>query len=294
MFRRTVSVLMGIVVLALTAAPVSARAGMAIGPRAMLYAYYNLINTRNYGAAYQQWVNPPQTYAEFVAGYGDTTSVAAYFGGFQPGAINGIEGRVPGVLIGYRTNGTVAAFSGCYQVRYNPTGAGMAQWLITGASFRQLPVIPDQTTIWQQTLDIWCYGAPYSESYTSVQQMLLDYIEAINRADYADAYALWVAPPQTYQQFVAGWADTSETVLFYGSYQYGGVYSGAETGRVPVVMIGYHTDGSVVAFQGCLGVNFNAALPRRWSLYRVYLRPLPFVETPDAYSLFNALGASCY
>jgi len=294
MSRRTVSVLMVIVVLTLTVAPVSARAGTAIGPRAMLYAYYNLINTRNYWAAYQQWINPPQTYAEFVAGYGDTASVAAYFGGFQPGAINGIEGRVPGVLIGYRTNGTVAAFSGCYQVRYNPTGVGMAQWLITGASFRQLPTVPDQTTIWQQTLDMWCYGAPYSESYASVQQMLLDYIEAINRADYADAYALWVAPPQTYQQFVAGWADTSETVLFYGSYQYSGVYSGAETGRVPVVMIGYHTDGSVVAFQGCLGVNFNAALPRRWSLYRVYLRPLPFVETPDAYSIFNALGASCY
>lgn len=295
MSRRIGSALLVIAVLAALSAPTPVRGSGALGPRAMLYAYFDLINARNYWPAYQQWVAPPQTYAEFVAGYGDTASVAAYFGGFQPGAINAIEGRVPGVLIGYRTNGTVVAFSGCYQVRYNPGGSGMAQWLITGANFRQLPAVPpDTATIWQQTLDMWCYGAPDSVSYSSVQQMLVDYIEAINRGDYADAYALWRVPPQTYQQFVAGWADTTETVLFYGSYQYSGVFGAAETGRVPVVMLGYHTDGSLVAFQGCLGMNYDPALPRRWSLYRVYLRPMAFVETPDAYSLFTALAASCY
>ncbi len=254
MYRRIGYALILVTVMVLLAAPVPARAANAMGPRAMLYAYYNLINARNYWAAYQQWVNPPQTYAGFVAGYGDTASVTAYFGGFQPGAINGVEGRVPGVLIGYRTNGTVAAFSGCYQVRYNPGGVGMAQWLITGANLPAAsPPCPDQATVWQQTLDMWCYGAPYSESYASVQQMLLDYIEAINRGDYADAYALWLAPPQTYQQFVSGWADTSETVLFYGSYQYSGLISGAETGRVPVVMLGYHTDGEPGSVSGMPG-----------------------------------------
>lgn len=296
MSRRLVAMLLVVIVIVLAVAPGSAAAGGALGPRAMLYAYYGLINARSYWPAYQQWVSPPQTYAQFVAGYGDTASVVAYFGGFQPGAITAIEGRVPGVLIGYRSNGTVAAFSGCYSVRYNPAASGMAQWLITGANFQPMPIIPtDTATIWQQALDMWCYGDPgFAGSYSSVQQMLLDYIEAVNRADYGDAYALWANPPQTYEQFVVGWADTTETVLFYGAYQYSGVYGVGETGRVPVVMMGYHTDGSLVAYQGCLGVSYDAALLRRWSLWRTYLRPMVFSTTPDTYAVFNALAASCY
>ena len=280
----------------LAAAPGSAATGGALGPRAMLYAYFDLINARNYWPAYQQWVSPPQTYAQFVAGYGDTASVAAYFGGFQPGAINAIEGRVPGVLIGYRTNGTVVAFSGCYGVRYNPAASGMAQWTITGANFQQMPAVPtDAATIWQQTLDRWCYGDPnFAGSYASVQQMLVDYIEAVNRADYADAYALWANPRQTYAGFTAGWADTTETVLFYGAYQFGGQYGPGETGRIPVVMMGYHANGGLVAYQGCLGVSYDASLLRRWSLWRTYLRPLVFSGTPDAYAVYAGLVAWCY
>ena len=267
-----------------------------MGPRAMLTAYYDLINARNYWPAYQQWTNPPQTYTDFVAGYGDTSYVRAYFGGFQAGWANSTDGRVPGVLIGYRTNGTVAAFSGCYFVRYNPAATGMAQWTITGANFTEMAAVPvDETTIWQQTLDMWCYTPPaVPGTYGSVQQMLVDYFEAVNRRDYAEAYALWLNPVQTYADFVNGWADTTETVMFYGAYQFSGVYGALEAGRVPVVLMGYHTDGSLVAFKGCLGVNYDTALPRRWSLYATYLEPLPFAVTPDAYSIGVALGASCY
>ncbi len=293
--RRVVIVgLLAALLLAMVPAHVSA-AG-PIGPRAMLYAYYDLINARNYWPAYQQWINPSQTYADFVSGYGDTSFVRAYFGGFQAGWARSTEGRVPGILIGYRTNGTVVAFSGCYDVRYNPGGSGMAQWLITDGNFTEMAAVPvSEAVIWQQTLDMWCYSPPaVPGSYASVQQMLVDYFEAVNRGDYADAYALWANPVQTYADFVNGWLDTTETVMFYGAYQFGGVFGSAETGRVPVVLLGYHVDGSLVAFQGCLGVNYNTALARRWSLWAAYLQPLPFTLTPDTYAISLALNTPCY
>ena len=53
-------------------------------------------------------------------------------------------------------------------------------------------------------------------------------------------------------------------------------------------------DGSVVAFQGCLGVNFDATLTRRWSLYTAYLQPLVSVTMPGSDTIAAALNAACY
>jgi hypothetical protein len=116
--RRWIAAVMIVALLGLFAAPLHVLAGGNVGPRAMLVSYYQLINTRNYAAAYQQWTNPPQTYAQFVAGYADTTRVDAFFGGLQAGAIGHVGGSVPGVLIGYHTDGSVVAYSGCYNLGY--------------------------------------------------------------------------------------------------------------------------------------------------------------------------------
>lgn len=293
--RRLIAAFLTIITVTLALAPGHALAGGNLGPREMLNTYYSLVNARAYATAYAQWTNPTQTYADFVAGYADTSRVEAHFGGFQPGPTNSVAGRVPGVLIGYRTNGSVAAFSGCYDLVYNPATTGIGQWLITGSNFVQLPTVPAGQAI-QPYLATDCYDrwpADFS-TYLSVYGMLANYINAVNLADYARAYSLWASPPQAYDQFVSGWADTRETVLFYGAYQWSGTTNAAEAGRVPVVMLGYHTDGSLVAYQGCLGVNYNAQLPRRWSLWSADLRPLPFTTTPDMVIINAALSASCY
>lgn len=278
-----------------SAAP--AAAGGNVSPQAMLTAYYyNHINQHDYWTAYQQWDNPPQTYEQFVAGYADTSFVLAYFGAYQARGPFLLEGSVPGVLIGSHNDGTQVAFAGCYDVRYNPAESGIAQWKITAGDFEQLAAPPTYEAEYNQHLQTDCAmrKTPDGSAYYSVQAMLSDYFEAVNNRDYAYAYDLWNPPQQTYEDFVAGWQDTVETVAFYGEYQFGGNFNAAEAGRIPVVLMGYHTDGSLVAYQGCIGVNFNTAIPRRWSLYDAYLQPLVSATVPQPDVIMAALNVACY
>src|SRR5215470_4462570 len=86
-------------------------------PMAMLVSYYNNIGLHQYQIAYGLWINPPQSYDSFVAGYADTDHVTPYLGDYQAGTAN--AGNVPGVLVGYRTDGSVVAYHGCFSVAYN-------------------------------------------------------------------------------------------------------------------------------------------------------------------------------
>jgi len=293
--RRWMAAVMLVALLGLFAMPGHVLAGGNVGPRAMLVSYYQLINARNYAAAYQQWVNPPQTYAQFVTGYADTTRVDAFFGGLQAGAIGQVGGSVPGVLIGYHTDGSVVAYSGCYSLGYNPTATGMAVWPITGATFNPLGYVPASTQIQPLLLSTFCYPhfSP-AGSYDSVQQLLVDYFTKVNDGDLQTAYSFWLNPSQTYTQYVTGWSDTTETVMFYGSYWFSGRFNIVETGRVPVVLIGYHTDGSMVTYQGCLGLNFNSQLPRAWSIVASYVQPVLSNAQPPVAAITSSLAVPCY
>jgi len=294
LMRRVTALLLITMILIGVAAPGRALAGGNIGPREMLTLYYDNINARQYESAFNQWINPPDTYANFVAGYADTSFVSAYFGGFQPGYIGGIQGRVPGVLIGYHTDGGTVAYSGCYELAYNPGTTGIIQWRIADGNFQPMGYVPTENAI-PQVLDRSCYTNYLADGvYTSAQAMLVDYFSAVNRGDYVAAYSLWTQPRQTYDAFVAGWATTTETVMFYGAYQFSGTYNAAESGRVPVVLLGYHTDGSMEAYQGCIGVSYSAYATVRWSLWNAYLQPLPYTVTPDFASITAVLSASCY
>ncbi len=278
-----------------------ASAGGNVGPKAMLEFYYSqYINTRDYANAYRQWIAPEQTYQDFVNGYATTTRVDAYFGGYQPGEVLSLVGHVPGVLIGYHSDGSQVAAQGCYDVRYNPAESGARQWLIADGNFTRLNTVPTPQAI-TGLLDFDCSEyrhTPGGVSYYNVQGLLSDYFGAVNDRDYAFAYSLWMNPAQTYDNFVVGWQDTTETVAFYGAYQFSGVFGVAESGRVPVMLLGYHTDGELVAFQGCIGLNFNAGLPRHWSLYDAYLTQLPAGipagTVPTEAQVNAALTAACY
>jgi hypothetical protein len=292
--RRWAVILLVAVIVLVAAGPSPALAGGNIGPRNMLIQYYALINSRQYQLAYQQWVAPTQTYQNFVAGYANTASVTTYFGGFQPSLASSTDGAVPGLLVGLDIYGTPTAFSGCYFLRYNDTATGLAQWTITGANFTQTQVVA--ATASQQILKgIDCYNhRNVNNIYDVAEYALANYYTLINVADYASAYAYWMRPVQTYQQFVTGWGDTSETVLFFGSYQVAARWSAAESGRMPVVLFGYHTDGSLVAYQGCIGMGYNANVAGGWGIAAAYLRPLAFVTTPDDLTISYALSARCY
>ena len=295
--RRLIATILVSTLIAVAIMPGRALAGGNIGARVMLVEYYNRINARNYLAAYQQWEAPEQTYAEFVAGYGDTTYITAYFGGFQNRQPYSLEGCIAGVLIGYHTDGSATAYQGSYDVLYHPHLTGLAQWTIIEGTFTPLDHVPvDAALIYRDYLDVGCveHGSGIEPP---PQFMLMDYIDAVNRAEFDAAYARWSNPFQTYAEFVTGWGDTTETILFYGHDQQPTTgYFFAEVGRIPVVMLGYHMDGSRVAYQGCLGISYNAAAPpdgSRWGLYAAYLYPMPVEPTSPA-TIGTALNVACY
>lgn len=276
--------------------PAPAAAGGFLSPSAYMNAYFDLINTRNYSAAYVEWVNPPQTYDQFAAGYADTQRVQGYFGGLQPGEVNNLLGGVPAVLYGYRFNGTVAAYSGCYYLLYNGSGSGMDVWSIAHADLRPLSYVPTLEGADALIKSTQCYARRASGGdFLSVQSMLGAYYDAINDRDYAAAYSLWRNPPQTYQQFVSGFAGTTEVAMFYGDYQYSGVSGAYEAGRVPVVLMGFHTDGNVVAFRGCFRLSYDPWRVPAWAIIGANLTPISTdFGAPDRQTVLNALVARCY
>ena len=69
------------------------------------------------------------------------------------------------------------------------------------------------------------------------QEMLTAYYyNHINQRDYWTAYQQWDTPPQTYEQFVAGYADTSFVLAYFGAYQARGPF--LLEGSVPGLLIG--------------------------------------------------------
>jgi ABC-type glutathione transport system ATPase component len=55
-----------------------------------------------------------------------------------------------------------------------------------------------------------------------------------------------------------------------------------------------NTDGSQVAYQGCIGVSFTYAAVPQWRIWNAYLSPVAFTTTPTAVQVTAALNAACY
>lgn len=308
--RQSLTVIISAILLTVAIMPGgTALAGGPIGARAMLIAYYDLINSGNYWTAYQQWASPPQTYADFVAGYADTTHITAYFGGLQATSADRFEGCISGILIGQHTNGSTVAYQGSYDLHYNPAQSGIGQWTILAGQFVPLPTVPtDPYQILHYDLAGTCveHGSGIEPPPTL---MLTDYINAVNRGAFEIAYGYWLhpagiayTPPQTYADFVNGWNQTAETVLFYGQPQYRNTAStpgvASEALRVPVVILGYHTDGSLVVAAGCIGMSHYAvANPMQedpWRLYASYVQPVALPSLPSAQFMQSIFTTECY
>src|SRR5215831_8094718 len=106
--RRLLIYLLLAIIIATGIGAVPARANGFASPMSMLTSYYNTISVRQYQAAYALWINPSQTFDAFVSGYTDTDHVTPYLGDYQAGNAN--VGQVPGVLVGYRTDGSIVAY----------------------------------------------------------------------------------------------------------------------------------------------------------------------------------------
>src|SRR5664279_5533022 len=82
----------------------------------VMLAYYTDINLKDYHSAYNLWQSPPQSYTSFANGFSLTDHVDPYLGALQSSTIAGELGRIPVVLLGYNTNGTVGSYFGCFTI----------------------------------------------------------------------------------------------------------------------------------------------------------------------------------
>ncbi|HEX2623059.1 MAG TPA: hypothetical protein VHL11_23020 [Phototrophicaceae bacterium] len=82
---------------------------------------------------------------------------------------------------------------------------------------------------------------------------LMRYFDAINQGDYRTAYAMRYNPTQTYENFVAGYADTTRIVPYFG---FTGVAAG--TTYITTILLGYQTDGTVKSYYGNFRMTYGS------------------------------------
>jgi len=98
----------------------------------LIWSYFRAINQKDFTTAYTDWLSPipgdkpngqpaedyRHSFADFSNGYADTTWIDTYPGDFDAtGASAGhgyLSGLLPMVLVGQQTDGSIAAYSGCY------------------------------------------------------------------------------------------------------------------------------------------------------------------------------------
>src|SRR5579859_3698909 len=127
-----------------------------------------------------------------------------------------------------------------------------------------------------------------ADNFTSPAAMLTSYYNDINLHQYQTAYGMWVKAPQTYDAFVAGYADTDHVVPYLGDY----TRVAGDTGSMPGVLVGYKTDGSIVAYHGCFDVLLAQQQPLIYAIVDAKFSLLSN-SLPDNDLIMAYLSADC-
>jgi hypothetical protein len=121
---------------------------------------------------------------------------------------------------------------------------------------------------------------PYYEDRTGPVKLLASYYNAVNRHEYARAWAYWENPPNpSYADFVRGFGDTeSVLVVVRPPTRFEGA-AGSTYAAVPALLNAAHTDGSRHNFVGCFVARRpNVGRPgvdQQWSLFGATVRRSP-------------------
>ncbi len=258
-------------------------------PVTTLASYYNAINRQEYRRAYGYWHTPPQPFDAFAAGFADTTAAVLVTGPYTHPSRSSLRAGVPVYLLAWHKDGSERGFYGCF--RLERTTAESA-WRIQEATLRPAPsgdvtLLQDACAPWPGLLDETVY---YDEGSQPVDA-LMSYYNAIIRREYERAYAYWEQPPQPYDAFVAGFADTASAyVVFIPPERIEGA-AGSQYAAVPVLIIATHKDGTRPTFRGCFATRRpNPAIVgevQPWRLYRATVQAIPDNST-DVHQILAA------
>ncbi|MAS35601.1 MAG: hypothetical protein CL610_16440 [Anaerolineaceae bacterium] len=117
---------------------------------------------------------------------------------------------------------------------------------------------------------------PAYDVVTSPVDLLASYYNAINRQEYPRAYGYWETPPDPYNDFVNGFADTVRVQVIVEPPTFVDAAAGSQYVQVSTVLIADHSNGTQTTFVGC----FTAR--------RSNLQPLDVPEEALLWQLYNA------
>jgi hypothetical protein len=119
------------------------------------------------------------------------------------------------------------------------------------------------------------------ENLTSPVDLLASYYNAVNRQEYERAYSYWQAPPNDYDSFAAGYADTASVQLIVQPPTRIEGAAGSVYVEIPTVLIAQHNDGSAHTFAGCIVTRKSNLHPPDipeedvWHLYQALISEVP-------------------
>jgi hypothetical protein len=244
----------------------------------LLASFYNAINRHEYPRAYGYWQTPPSSYEQFAAGYADTAAVQLIV---QPPAFIDVgagnaRAAIPAALVTTLRDGGSQVFVGCYVAHKANIEPG-ALWGIERAQVAQVDAGAALPPLLAQACAALGVPAPAATSYdnrASPADLLASFYNAINRHEYPRAYGYWENPPSSYEQFVAGYADTATVqLLIVPPTSYQGAAGSSFVG-IPTALIATRADGSQQIFAGCYVARASNVQPDGWRLFSATIAPV--------------------
>jgi heat shock protein HslJ len=119
------------------------------------------------------------------------------------------------------------------------------------------------------------------ENLISPVDLLASYYNGINRQEYQRAYGYWENPPNSYDEFVAGFADTASVQLIVQPPTRLEGAAGSLYAEIPAVLIALHKDGSLHTFAACFATRKSNLQPPDipeedvWHLYQAQVEAVP-------------------
>ncbi len=123
---------------------------------------------------------------------------------------------------------------------------------------------------------------PSYASQDSPADLLASYYNAINRQEYQRAYGYWETPPNPYDQFVQGYADTASVQLIVQPPTLIDAGAGNLHAAIPTVLVATRRDGSQQRFDGCYTTHKVNIQPDVWHLSQAQIAPIDASESIPA------------
>ncbi|RUA17607.1 MAG: hypothetical protein DSY55_01870 [Clostridia bacterium] len=258
-------------------------------PEQVIASYMNAINNQDYHRAYDYWESNPQSYADFAAGFADTSLVKAVIR--IPNMIEGAAGSlytaIPTLVLSTHTDDSRHVYLGCYVLRKSNVTPD-APWVIYDGE----AAIVGNANVEQLAHACSGYGPPPADWVVNFRdsplRMIGSYVNAINQQDYHRAYSYWERNPQSYSDFAAGFADTASVMAAARIPVWVEGAAGSSFARVATLLIATHTDDSRHAYRACYETRkSNVGPPGDWGIYTGTASAAP---DTDAWQLFTFCG----